>query len=290
MKKYKFSFFLLLIIGSVFLLSGCDLVVFHPQGMIAAKEVRLIIISTVLMLIIVVPVILMIFIIAWRYRASNTKATYTPNWAHSVKLEILWWTLPCIIVVIIAVITWFTSHELDPYKPLDMKEKPVTIQAISLDWRWLFIYPDQHIATINYVAIPAHTPIDFEITSQGPMNSLLIPQLAGQIYAMAGMRTEIHLIADQEGVYDGLSSNFSGDGFSNMKFKVHVGSQADFDKWVGTVKASSNNLDMQVYSELAKPSEDDSVVYYSAVEDNMFKKIIMQFDAPDMQRMQAMDK
>lgn len=177
--KLKLLFYIALAIATVGLLSGCDMVLFQPKGSIAAEQIRLIIIAIILMLIIVVPVIIMTIVFAWRYRASNQKATYAPKWDHNSKLEIVWWTIPCIIIAILAWITWVTSHSLDPYKPLDSKVKPVTIQAVSLDWKWLFIYPEQHIATVNYLEIPEKTPINFQISADAPMNSLWIPALGG---------------------------------------------------------------------------------------------------------------
>src|SRR5580704_9505452 len=186
----------------------------NPKGMIAAQEINIMMISLVLMLLIVVPVIILSFVFAWRYRESNTSANYQPEWAHSVKLEIIWWTIPIIIVGILAWITFKTSHSLDPFKPIAVNnKKTMTIQVLALQWKWLFIYPEQNIATVNYVQFPANVPVKFEITSNGPMNSFLIPELGGQIYAMAGMKTQLHLVADKPGNYSGFSSNFSGEGF-----------------------------------------------------------------------------
>jgi cytochrome o ubiquinol oxidase subunit II len=277
-KKCKIS----LLIALALLLCGCDMALFQPKGMVAAEEIKLIILATLLMLIVVIPVIIMTLAIAWRYRASNTRATYKPDWCHNVKLEIVWWAVPCVIILILAIVTWITSHTLDPYRKLDAEAsvKPVTIQAVSLNWKWLFIYPEQHIATINYVQAPVNTPINFEITSEGPMNSLWIPQLGGQIYAMAGMRTQLHLIADTLGIYDGLSANYSGAGFTNMMFKTKISSQSDFDAWVSEVKQSPMILDMKQYNMLIEPSDDEPVQYFSATQDDLFKKIMMRFMMP----------
>lgn len=280
-QKFKSSVWMMLLcIVTVPLLSGCDIVMFHPKGAIAAEQLRLIIIATILMLLIVVPVIIMTLVIAWRYRASNTKARYEPNWAHSVKLEILWWAIPCIIIAILSVITWVTSHTLDPYRPLESKIKPLTIQAIALDWKWVFIYPEQGIATINYIEIPENTPISFEITSQGPMNALWIPQLGGQIYAMAGMRTRLHLIADEPGLYDGSSGNYSGQGFAEMTFKVKAESSEDFMKWVKTVKQTPDALTGNLFNHLLEPSKNLPVQVFSSVEANIFNDEVMKFMIP----------
>lgn len=278
--KIKSLLWVFLSFTALFALSGCDLALFQPKGAIAAEQIRLIIIATILMLLIVVPVIIMTLVIAWRYRASNTKATYEPNWCHSVKLEILWWTIPCIIILILSIITWVTSHTLDPYRPLDSKTKPVTIQAIALDWKWVFIYPEQGIATINYIEVPLNTPISFEIASQGPMNALWIPQLGGQIYAMAGMRTRLHLIADAAGVYDGLSGNYSGPGFAEMTFKVKAESSTEFAQWVTTVKRSPTTLTHGLFNDLLKPSINLPVQYFSSVEPNIFNDELMKFMMP----------
>ena len=279
--KLKLLFYIVLSVITVGMLSGCDMVLLQPKGSIAAEQIRLIIIAVILMLIIVVPVIIMTVVFAWRYRASNQKATYAPNWEHNTKLEIVWWAVPCIIVVALAWITWVTSHSLDPYKPLDSKVKPVTVQAVSLDWKWLFIYPDQHIATVNYLEIPEKTPINFQISADAPMNSLWIPALGGQIYAMPGMRTKLHLIADGTGDYEGWSANFSGDGFSDMHFNVKSVSNADFNQWVQSVKnITPNRLTWDVYGELAQQSENYPVTYYSDVPDGLFNRIMMKFMMP----------
>lgn len=279
-QKLKSLLLMMFFIVTVPLLSGCDLVMFQPKGAIAAEQMRLIIIATILMLLIVVPVIIMTLVIAWRYRASNTKATYEPNWSHSVKLEILWWTIPCIIILILSVITWITSHTLDPYKPLDSKVKPLTIQAVALDWKWVFIYPEQGIATINYIEIPKNTPISFEITSQGPMNALWIPQLGGQIYAMAGMRTRLHLIASEPGIYDGGSANYSGQGFAEMTFKVKAESSEEFVQWVQTVRKSPNALTGDLFNHLLEPSKNLPIQVFSSVQPNLFNDEIMKFMMP----------
>ncbi len=289
-QRFKSLLIALLLTATLPLLSGCHMVLFEPKGAIAAEQIRLIIIATILMLLIVVPVIIMTIVIAWRYRASNTKATYEPDWAHSVKLEIIWWGVPCVIVVILATLTWFTTHSLDPYRPLDSKVKPVTIQVIALDWKWVFIYPEQGIATINYIEVPENTPISFEITAQGPMNSLWIPQLGGQIYAIAGMRTRLHLIADTQGVYDGLSANYSGEGFAEMTFKVKVETSDDFSRWVETVKAAPNALTTDVFNALIAPSSNLPVQYFSSVQPNLFNDEMMKFMMPPMIHMAHSDE
>lgn len=283
MNKIKPLFYGVLALGFALLLSGCDMVLLNPKGSVAAEQIRLIYIAMILMLLIVVPVIIMTIVIAWKYRASNKKATYKPDWAHNTMLEVVWWTIPCIIIVILAIITWITSHSLDPYKPLDSKAKPITIQAVSLDWKWLFIYPEQGIATINYIVVPEKTPLNFQITSQGPMNALWIPALGGQIYAMAGMRTKLHLIADEAGLYDGASANFSGDGFTGMKFQVNATSQQEFNQWVSEAQKAPHTLTMDDYKKLALPTENEPVQYFSHVQTNLFNDVMMAFMMPASQ-------
>lgn len=279
--KLKLLLYIALAVATVGSLSGCNMVLFQPKGSIAAEQIRLIIIAILLMLVIVVPVIIMTLAFAWRFRASNKKATYAPNWDHNSKLELVWWSVPCIIIAILAYITWVTSHSLDPYKPLESEAKPVTVQAVSLDWKWLFIYPEQHIATVNYLEVPEKRPINFQITADAPMNSLWIPALGGQIYAMPGMRTKLHLIASGAGDYEGWSANFSGEGFSGMHFNVKSVSDDQFNQWVQTVKTdSSNQLNWDVYTDLAKQSENYPVTYYSDVPDGLFNRIIMKFMMP----------
>ena len=256
------------------LLSGCHYSVLDPKGQIAADEKSLIITSTLLMLIVVIPVIVLTLWFAWKYRASNTSATYTPNWSYSHRVEAVCWLVPCAIIVVLGTLTWKTTHQLDPFRPIDSKVKPITIEVVSLDWKWLFIYPEQHIATVNEIQFPAGTPVNFRITSDTVMNVFFIPQLGSQIYAMAGMQTQVNLIADQPGIYDGLSTNFSGAGFPDMKFTATASSQADFDAWVAKVKASPNKLGLDNYGELAKPSSKDPVKYFSTVEPVLFTAVL----------------
>jgi cytochrome o ubiquinol oxidase subunit 2 len=232
------------------------------------------------MLLIVVPVFVLTFWIAWRYRAGNTQAKYTPNWEHNATEEFIWWAVPSIIVIFLASITWTSSHRLDPYKPISGEHSAMTIQVVALDWKWLFIYPVQGIATVNFVEFPTDTPIDFHITADAPMNSLWIPQLAGQIYAMPGMMTELHMITNLPGDYRGTSANFSGPGFSGMTFTARAVSSNDFDSWVRGVRTSSSTLDMQAYTGLSAPSANDAVRYYANVAPKLFESIVMRYMSP----------
>lgn len=254
--------------------------VFNPKGIIALAEMNLIVKTTLLMLIVVIPVFIMLAVFSWRYRAGNTKAKYTPDWHSNVALEIIWWTIPIIIIVFIAKMTWVSSHELDPFKPIVSNVTPITIQVVALEWKWLFIYPEQNIATVNFVQFPEDTPINFKITGDAPMNSFWIPQLAGQIYAMAGMDTKLHVIADEKGEYMGVSSNYSGYGFSGMKFKAKASSQAEFDAWVETARQTPYILNSEEYEKLAMKSRNNNVTYYSSAESGLYDKIIMRYMTP----------
>ena len=257
------------------LLNGCDNALLNPKGQVGLDERNLIITSTLLMLIVVIPVIIMTFWFAWRYRASNTKATYTPNWEHSTKIEIVLWTIPCIIIFALGIITWESSHHLDPSKPIASTEKPIRIDVVALDWKWLFIYPEQGIATVNEISFPTNVPVEFHITSGTVMNSFFIPQLGSQIYAMGGMENKLNLIANHDGVFSGISANYSGRGFSDMKFNAISTSREEFDAWVNKVKQSPKTLDISTYSTLAKPSEKNAVEYFASFKPNLFRDIMI---------------
>lgn len=287
MNKIKTFIIAILSFAGASLLSGCkDLVLIHSKGDVGKDERDLIYIATALMLLVVVPVIIMTFVFAFRYRESNTKATYDPTFHHSNKIEVVVWGVPIIIIAILAAIVWKTTHELDPYRPLDSDVKPVEVQVVALDWKWLFIYPEEGIATLNYLELPANTPINFKVTADAPMNSFMIPQLGGQIYAMAGMATQLHLIANEEGVYDGRGYAFSGPGFNGMHFKTHIVSDSEYNNWVSKVKhSSSNELNPSVYKELAKPSEYVESQLYSSVTEDLFNNVMMKFMMPGMEDM-----
>ncbi|WP_321961856.1 ubiquinol oxidase subunit II [Paraburkholderia sp. J7] len=266
--------------GLLVSLAGCsgNFAVLDPKGSVGAAEKSLILTATWAMLLVVVPVIILTLVFAWRYRASNRNATYAPKWAHSTAIEVVVWAIPAAIILFLAILTWRTSHELDPYKPLESSVKPINVEVVALDWKWLFIYPDLGIATVNQLAVPVGTPVNFRITSDAVMNSFFIPQLGTQVYAMAGMQTRLHLIADEAGDFDGLSSNYSGKGFSDMKFRTLATSQQDFDAWVQKVKASSTQLSMDEYATVAKPQEKAPVQYFSTVDPKLFNNIIAKYN------------
>jgi len=276
-KRYPSLLGLLPLFGTL-LLGGCNWTLLDPVGQVGIEERNLIITATLLMLLVVVPVILMTLIFAWKYRASNKNATYAPKWSHSTKIEVVIWTVPILIIIALGVITYKSTHALDPYRPLESDVKPVTIEVVALDWKWVFIYPEQGIATVNKIVFPANTPVNFRITSDSVMNSFFIPGLGGQIYAMAGMTTKLHLIANKNAEMDGISANYSGAGFTGMKFKAIATSEEDFNAWVAEVKASPKQLDNAEYAALEKPSENNPVELYSTVTPNLFQLIIDKYE------------
>lgn len=254
-------------------LSGATIPVLEPRGVIAREQKNLLVISILLMLIVVLPVFALTFGIAWKYRSTNTKAKYRPDWDSNKKLEILWWGIPCAIIAVLATITWVTSHSLDPFKRLD-DQKPLTIQVVALQWKWLFVYPNAAVASVNELHLPVDRPVEFEITSDAPMNSFWIPSLAGQVYAMSGMTTKLNVKADTIGEYRGSSANISGEGFAGMNFKVLVDTDRDFNAWLSKAASSSRALTKDEYSKLAAPSKNDSARQYSAVDPDLFKMIV----------------
>lgn len=260
-----------------FLASQHNIDILNPQGHIASQQRDLMIIATLLMLIVVVPVFILTFFIVWRYREGNQKATYQPQWGHSRTLETIWWAVPFLIIVILAGITWKSSHDLDPYKPLESNKKAIDIEVIALQWKWLFIYPERQVATINYLQIPEKTPINFKITADAPMNSFWVPSLGGQVYAMAGMTTKLHLIANEKGIFNGVSANISGKGHSGMKFKVEATSDQDYTQWISQTKRSSPSLTMTTYEEIAKPSENQPKQLFNLQQRNLYDKVVMKY-------------
>ena len=222
-----------------------------------------------LMLIVVIPVYVLTFFIAWKYEAFKTKAKYDPNLEGSQLAEVIWWGIPCILILIIGAITLISTYELDPFKPIESDKKPVTIQVVALQWKWLFIYPEEKIATVNFVQFPEKTPINFEITADAPMNSFWIPQLGGQIYAMPKMITKLHLMADEPGEYRGSSANLSGAGFSGMKFIAKASTDEEFKQWIESTKQSENGLNFDTYQQIASPSKDNPVMTYSLKDETL---------------------
>lgn len=260
--------------------------VLDPKGIIALGERNLMITALCLMLVVIIPIFILLGFILWRYRASNKNAKYTPDWHTNLALETTWWTIPTIVIVLLSILTWKSTHYLDPFKPIDSQVTPITIEVVALDWKWLFIYPDENIATVNFVEFPEGVPINFKITSDAPMNAFWIPQLGGQVYAMSGMTSQLHLLASEVGDYNGVSSNFSGDGFSGMKFIARVVTEDDYYVWLNEVRNSSSSLTLLEYNDLAKQSKNNKVKYYAQVEENLYNKVIMKF-MPTMDSMKT---
>lgn len=254
---------------------GHPIPVLQTHGVVADRERDLIYITVGLGLVVVIPVFIMLFTIAWKYRATNTKARYEPTYDTDKRFETLWWGIPCAIILILAIITTVATHALDPYRPLDSSIKPVNIQVVALEWRWLFIYPDQHVASMHDMVIPANTPINLTITSDAPMNSFWVPALAGQIYAMSGMSTQLHLMADTPGTYMGSSANISGTGFADMTFAVKAVSSSDFTTWTHQAAQSHDMLDAHAYRSLAQPSTDETPRTFMLMDDNLYNGVIM---------------
>ena len=264
-------------------LSGCEMVVMNPSGDVALQQSQLIVYSTVLMLIVIVPVMALTLFFAFKYRASNTNSTYDPEWDHSISLEIVVWSVPLAIIICLAGLTWVATHRLEPYNPLKRigenrpvpeGVKPLVIKAVAMDWKWLFIYPEQGIATVNEVAGVVDRPIEFQITSTTVMNSMYIPALAGQIYAMPGMQTKLNAVINEVGVFEGFSANYSGEGFSKMRFKFYGLSEKRFENWVASARNKGQGLDRAELIKLDKPSIGHPVTYYSSVDKGLWPRII----------------
>lgn len=262
------------------LLHGHNIDVLNPKGEIADKQRGLMVFASLLALVVVIPVFALTGYIAWTYREGNKNAKYTPEWDSNAILETIWWGIPIALISVLSIVTWNSSHSLDPHKPIVSDTKPMTIQVVALDWKWLFIYPEQNIASVNYVQFPVDTPVKFEITSDAPMNSFWIPSLGGQIYAMSGMSTHLNLISSQKGSYNGSSANISGKGFSGMKFTATASSQDDFDRWVNTARQSPYSLDQSGYNQLAVQSVNDPVSYYSTTEPGLYEGLVNKFMIP----------
>ncbi|MEM9532126.1 MAG: ubiquinol oxidase subunit II [Pseudomonadota bacterium] len=271
------------IAAALLLLAGCEMVVLDPAGDVAKQQGQLIVYATVLMLIVILPVMALTVFFALHYRASNKKANYAPEWDHSISLEIVVWSVPLAIIICLAGLTWVATHRLEPYDdltriaedvPVDPAVKPLTVQVVALDWKWLFIYPEQGIASVNEVAAVVDRPVEFRLTSETVMNSFYIPALAGQIYAMAGMETELNAVINEPGQYEGFSANYSGNGFSQMRFEFHGLSADEFDRWVDSVRAAPQRLDRLSYLKLAERSISHPVQHFGSADPELWDRII----------------
>ena len=267
---------LALVLVSATALGACSQGVLDPQGPIASAERLLLINSTAIMLVVVIPVIVATLAFAWWYRSSNTRATRDTDESYEGRVELVIWSIPALTVILLGGVIWIGSHQLDPRAPIPGKSDPLHVDVVALDWKWLFIYPDQGVAAVNQLVIPAGTPIAFRLTSATVMNSFFVPQLGSQIYTMGGMTTHLNLLADQPGEFPGFSANYSGDGFSWMRFVVKSVPTADFNTWLAQVRGAGSPLDAAAYAELAKPSKDVPPTTYRSVEPKFFERIIDQ--------------
>ncbi len=258
------------------LLSGCNWAVLNPKGPIGDGNSMLLVDSVAIMLVIVVPTIIATLGIAWWFRSSNRRAFYLPDWEYSGQLELIVWAIPLLTIMLLGGVTWIGAHDLDPAKPLISKEQPLDVQVVSLDWKWLFIYPDQHVASVNRLVIPARTPIRFSLTSGSVMTAFFVPQLGSMIYTMNRMRTQLYLAADEPGVFRGLATQISGDGFADMHFEVEAKSPQDFYDWLGKARADGPELTPESYIELSKQSVVPAPFTFRTVSDGLFEKILDQ--------------
>lgn len=254
--------------------------VLFPKGIIALEERNLLFIIQALMLIVIIPVYILTFVFSWKYRADNPKGKYDPDLVDNRVAEYIWWGVPCVMVLIVSVLTWVKTHQLDPFKPIVSNNKEMTIQVVALQWKWLFIYPEEKIASVNFVQFPKDTPIRFEITADAPMNSFWIPHLGGQIYAMPKMKTVLNLIADEAGDFRGSSANLSGEGFAGMTFITRASSLEEYHQWVKSAKQSAKALSSKEYDHLAAPSQNNPAEIFQLKDEALFEEIINKYMHP----------
>ncbi|WP_298964234.1 ubiquinol oxidase subunit II [uncultured Methylobacterium sp.] len=259
-------------------LAGCkgvlDKGVLDPQGPVGLQQRTILLNATAVMLAIVVPVALATLAFAWWFRDGNARARYRPDWSYSGRIEFVVWSIPALVILFLGGMTWIATHDLDPARPLRSARAPLTVEVVSLDWKWLFIYPDRGIAAVNRLVVPAGTPISFRLTSASVMNSFFVPQLGSQIYTMAGMQTRLHLLADRPGTYRGLSAQYSGSGFSDMGFEVVAKEPDAFEAWVSETRGRGETLDRAGYDALARPSQREPTREFGAVAPNLFDTIM----------------
>lgn len=281
-------------------LSGCKSEVLRPAGDIAARQKDLLLAATGLMLIIIVPVMVLTVLFAWRYRASNQRATYRPDWDHSTKFELVIWAAPLLIIISLGALTWVGTHLLDPWRPLDRisatapapDRPPLRVEVVALDWKWLFIYPDEGVASVNELAIPVDREIEFSLTSSSVMNAFYIPAMAGMVYAMPGMETRLHGVFNRAGAYQGLASHYSGWGFSGMRFRAEAMDAKGFGQWIDGLRATGGRLDRAGYLALARPSENVAPIGYGDVDPELFDRVVNMCVEPGricMAEMMALD-
>jgi cytochrome o ubiquinol oxidase subunit 2 len=256
--------------------------VLQPMGQIGTKERNLMVLVVSLAGVVVIPVFGLLWYFAWHYREGNTKAHYTPDADGNRIAETIWWLIPTVLIGVISIITWRSSYALDPFKAVSSSQKTLHIQVVALDWKWLFIYPNQGVASVNEAAIPTNTPVDFDITSDAVMSSFWVPQLAGQMYAMPGMSTQLNVLANKSGTYRGGSANINGKDFADMTFNVRAVSKADFSKWVDHAGTSSHALSGSAYEQLAQQHKTSAVAYYTKPAEDLYGTIVMKYMMPNV--------
>ncbi|TCI11377.1 ubiquinol oxidase subunit II [Dyella soli] len=255
---------------ALMMLCACSEGVLDPKGPVGEQEKQLLIDALVPMLLVVIPVLALTLWFAWWFRASNARATYRPRWEYSGKIEFLIWIVPLLVILFVGTLAWSGAHQLDPYRPLTSNRKEIHVDVIAMDWRWLFVYPDEGVASVNELVIPQGTPVSFRLTSATVMNSFFIPSLGGQIYTMPGMQTRLSLLASEEGVYRGMAAQFSGDGFSDMHFRVKVTSDAAFSSWVQHARAVGATMDALSFDNLVATRGTSPVSYYTLLDNGVF--------------------
>lgn len=267
-------FRIVVLLAATTLLVSCHQGVLDPRGPVGVSERLMLYDATVIMLAVIIPVILLTLLFAWWFRAGNRHARYLPDWEYSGRIEVIVWAIPALVILFLGGIAWVGSHELDPPRALRTDAQPLQVQVVSLDWQWLFIYPGEHIASLNHLVVPTGVPLRFSLTSNSVMNSFFIPQLGSQIYTMAGMTTHLNLQADARGTYRGLSAQFSGEGFADMRFDVDAVSAADYQAWVGRVRTRSGVLDAPAFARLARPARATGTATFAEVASGLFDAIV----------------
>jgi cytochrome o ubiquinol oxidase subunit 2 len=265
---------ILAVAGAIFLLAGCDRGILNPVGPVGHAEKTILINSTAIMLAIIIPTMIATVAVAWWFRAGNKKAKYRPDWEYSGAVELVVWSIPALTVLLLGGIAWISSHDLDPAKPLPSNGDRLNVEVVSLDWKWLFIYPDQGIATVNQLVVPAGVPVSYRLTSATVWNVFFVPQFGTMIYTMPRMSTQLNLQADKSGIYDGLSAHYSGDGFSGMQFKVHAVPPQQFAAWARGARGAGPALDGRAYAQLEKPSSYVKPMIYGSVAPGLFDAIV----------------
>jgi cytochrome o ubiquinol oxidase subunit 2 len=255
------------------LLASCKEGVLDPRGPVGSAERVILADASAIMLAVIVPVILLTLAFAWWFRAGNRRARYRPDWAYSGRIELIIWSIPALVILFLGGIAWIGAHDLDPPRPLVSSRAPIEVEVIALDWRWLFIYPEQGVASINQLTVPAGVPIHFRLTSTSVMNSFFIPQLGSQIYSMPGMTTQLHLQADEPGRYSGLSAQYSGDGFSDMRFTLVATSTEQFREWIEWTRAHGDVLDRTTFAQLSKPAHAGEPLSFAQVDPALFGEV-----------------